>query len=105
MCNLSSAVIVIFQILIQSVFETVVPKLVAEDIPLLNSLLADVFPGIKYVGAEMSALKEEIQKVCSEMHLTFGVGEDEGSTWVDKVWSNELYIQTDNFWMCLLGTS
>ena len=61
------------------------PKLVAEDIPLLNSLLSDVFPGIKYVGAEMAALKEEIQKVCSEMHLTFGVGEDEGSAWVDKV--------------------
>ena len=33
------------EILIQSVMETMVPKLVAEDIPLLNSLLSDVFPG------------------------------------------------------------
>ena len=71
--------------MIQSVFETVVPKLVAEDIPLLYSLLSDVFPGVKYVGAEMTELKEEIKKVCSEMHLTYGVGEDEGSAWVDKV--------------------
>ena len=33
------------EILIQSVCETMVPKLVAEDIPLLFSLLSDVFPG------------------------------------------------------------
>ena len=62
-----------------------VPKLVAEDIPLLYSLLSDVFPGVKYVGAEMTGLKEEIKKVCAEMYLTYGVGEDEGSAWVDKV--------------------
>ena len=71
--------------MIQSVFETVVPKLVAEDIPLLYSLLSDVFPGVKYVGAEMTELKEEIKKVCSEMFLTYGEGEDEGNAWVDKV--------------------
>ena len=62
-----------------------VPKLVAEDIPLLYSLLSDVFPGVKYVGAEMTELKEEIKKVCSEMFLTYGEGEDEGNAWVDKV--------------------
>lgn len=42
------------QILIQSVCETMVPKLVAEDIPLLFSLLNDVFPQVKYTRAEMS---------------------------------------------------
>ncbi len=41
------------EILIQSVCETMVPKLVAEDIPLLFSLLTDVFPGIAYTRAEM----------------------------------------------------
>lgn len=40
-----------------------VPKLVAEDIPLLFSLLSDVFPGIEYTRAQMSGLKEEIRKV------------------------------------------
>ena len=58
----------------------------AEDIPLLYSLLSDVFPGVRYIGAEMTELKEEIKKVCSEMYLTYGEGEEEGNAWVDKVW-------------------
>lgn len=41
------------EILIQSVCETMVPKLVAEDIPLLFSLLSDVFPNVQYTRAEM----------------------------------------------------
>jgi len=75
------------QILIQSVMETMVPKLVAEDIPLLNSLLSDVFPGVAYVPAEMTRLREEIAKVCREMYLTYSeVGSDEiGGQWVEKV--------------------
>lgn len=49
--------------------ETVVPKLVADDIPLLNSLLSDVFPGVQYEPATMEALKRELTKVCTEEHL------------------------------------
>ena len=52
---------------------------------MLNSFLSDVFPGVKYVGAEMGALKEQIKNVCSEMYLTYETSEDEGSAWVDKV--------------------
>jgi len=63
----------------------VVPKLVAEDIPLLQSLLSDVFPGVKYVGAEMKQLKAEIKKVCTEMNFVYGEGEEQGSAWVEKV--------------------
>nr|CAD7194334.1 unnamed protein product [Timema douglasi] len=44
------------EILIQSVCETMVPKLVAEDIPLLFSLLSDVFPNVGYTRAEMAAV-------------------------------------------------
>lgn len=62
-----------------------VPKLVAEDIPLLFSLLSDVFPGIQYHRGEMTALREELKKVCSEMYLTYGDGDDVGSMWVEKV--------------------
>jgi dynein heavy chain 1, cytosolic len=36
------------EILIQSVCDTMVPKLVADDIPLLFSLLNDVFPNVSY---------------------------------------------------------
>lgn len=44
------------EILIQSVCETMVPKLVAEDIPLLFSLLNDVFPNVGYTRAEMKGM-------------------------------------------------
>ena len=63
-----------------------VPKLVAEDIPLLFSLLSDVFPGVQYMRGEMTALREELKKVCSEMYLTYGDGDDVGTMWVEKVW-------------------
>ncbi|THH01513.1 hypothetical protein EW026_g1200 [Hermanssonia centrifuga] len=49
-------------ILIQSVTETIVPKLVADDVPLLTSLLADVFPGTDYVPVNLDALREQITK-------------------------------------------
>ena len=70
------------QILIQSVCETMVPKLVAEDIPLLHSLLSDVFPGVKYIRGEMDALRAEVTKICNELHLVSG---ESGSQWVEKV--------------------
>ena len=73
------------QILIQSVTETMVPKLIAEDIPLLHTLLSDVFPGVKYVSAEMRQLREEMRKVCKEMNLVYGEELDSGANWVEKV--------------------
>uniref|UniRef100_A0A1X7TJZ7 Dynein heavy chain hydrolytic ATP-binding dynein motor region domain-containing protein n=1 Tax=Amphimedon queenslandica TaxID=400682 RepID=A0A1X7TJZ7_AMPQE len=79
------ALIRIISILIQSVCETVVPKLIAEDIPLLHSLLQDVFPGVAYRRAEMAALRKEIAAVCKDCHLVFEEGEQASSLWVDKV--------------------
>ena len=73
----------LLQILIQSACETMVPKLVAEDIPLLHSLLSDVFPGVKYTRAEMGALRAEIYKLCTEMHLVAGEGDSPGAQWVE----------------------
>ncbi|ETE61722.1 Cytoplasmic dynein 1 heavy chain 1, partial [Ophiophagus hannah] len=92
------------EILIQSVCETMVPKLVAEDIPLLFSLLSDVFPGIQYHRGEMTALREELKKVCQEMYLTYGDGEDIGSMWVEKVL--QLYQITQiNHGLMMVGPS
>ena len=78
-------VTVLLQILIQSVMETVVPKLVAEDIPLLNSLLSDVFPGVTYSPGQMIVLRQQLHKVCDEMHLTYGENDELGAQWVEKV--------------------
>ena len=62
-----------------------VPKLVAEDIPLLFSLLSDVFPGIEYSRAQMTALKHHIRDVCREQYLICGEGEEQGAHWMEKV--------------------
>ena len=72
------------EILIQSVCETMEPKLVAEDIPLLFSLLNDVFPGISYQRPPMDKLKAEIAKICVEEQLVCGETGEEGSIWMDK---------------------
>ena len=73
------------EILIQSVAETMVPKLVAEDISLLSSLLSDVFPGIEYTEADMDLLRTNIKIVCHKRNLTYGEGDACGSEWVNKV--------------------
>ncbi|XP_050702243.1 dynein heavy chain, cytoplasmic-like isoform X2 [Eriocheir sinensis] len=92
------------EILIQSVCETMVPKLVAEDIPLLFSLLSDVFPGIEYTRAQMSGLKDEIRKVCAEQFLVCGEGEEQGSHWMEKVL--QLYqISNLNHGLMMVGPS
>ncbi|XP_047110792.1 dynein heavy chain, cytoplasmic isoform X1 [Schistocerca piceifrons] len=81
------------EILIQSVCETMVPKLVAEDIPLLFSLLSDVFPNVNYTRAEMAGLKEQIRKVCQEEYLVCGEGEEQGGTWMEKGSVGETWIE------------
>ncbi|CAG2102482.1 unnamed protein product, partial [Medioppia subpectinata] len=98
------------EILIQSVCETMVPKLVAEDIPLLFSLLSDVFPGIKYTRAEMKGLKEQIVKVCHEMYLVCDYEsetsneDNNASSWTAKVL--QLYqISQLNHGLMMVGPS
>ncbi|CAG9813267.1 unnamed protein product [Phaedon cochleariae] len=92
------------EILIQSVCETMVPKLVAEDIPLLFSLLNDVFPNVQYTRAEMKGLKDEIRKVCTEEYLVCGEGDEQGSAWMEKVL--QLYqISNLNHGLMMVGPS
>eukprot|EP00741_Cyanophora_paradoxa_P023561 tig00021590_g22758.t1 len=59
-------------VLIRSVLETLVPKLVADDIPLLRSLLADVFPGVSVHTRDTAALREAAGAVCAERGLVPG---------------------------------
>jgi dynein heavy chain 1, cytosolic len=42
------------------------------DLPLLQSLLNDVFSSVKYEPIEMSKLKDEIKRVCHELNLVYG---------------------------------
>ncbi|TFK76697.1 dynein heavy chain protein 1 [Pluteus cervinus] len=85
-------------ILIQSVTETIVPKLVADDVPLLTSLLADVFPGVDYLPVDLDALREQILKVCSERRLI------PGEKWIAKIL--QLYqIQKIQHGLMMVGSS
>ncbi|KAG6918668.1 hypothetical protein DXG01_012485 [Tephrocybe rancida] len=85
-------------ILIQSVTETIVPKLVADDVPLLTSLLADVFPGVDYMPVDLDALREKILQVCTERRLV------DGERWVSKIL--QLYqIQKIQHGLMMVGPS
>ncbi|KAL4068381.1 dynein heavy chain and region D6 of dynein motor-domain-containing protein [Scleroderma yunnanense] len=85
-------------ILIQSVTETIVPKLVADDVPLLTSLLADVFPGTDYIPVDLEALRDQIVKVCDERRLVAG------EKWIAKIL--QLYqIQKIQHGLMMVGPS
>ncbi|EGF98536.1 uncharacterized protein MELLADRAFT_113473 [Melampsora larici-populina 98AG31] len=60
------------EILIQSVTETFMPKLVADSVSLLTSLLSDVFPGVEYLPSDLDKLKEHIAAVAAKHHLVVG---------------------------------
>lgn len=86
------------EIVIQAIMDSFVPRLVADDLVLLNSLLSDVFPRASYVRPEMGKLKEEIRKVSKEMFLIC----DE--LWMEKVL--QLYqIINLNHGLMLVGPS
>ena len=82
-----------------------VPKLVAEDIALLFSLLSDVFPGIEYSSAQLTKLRAEIERVCGERQLCYARQEGElGAEWVEKV--IQLYQITElNHGLMMVGPS
>ena len=58
-------------VLIQCICETTIPKLVAEDIPLMRSLLADVFPGTNQISSLicMRSLNQATDFVCMKAFL------------------------------------
>ena len=67
------------EVLIKSTCDSVLPKLVAEDIALFVSLLKAVFPGSELPAVEEAALLEAIKKVCAEEGLELG------EKWVEKI--------------------
>ncbi|CDI87445.1 dynein beta chain, flagellar outer arm, putative [Eimeria praecox] len=67
------------KLLIRSVTDTVVPKLVAQDVPLLRSLLMGVFPGADIPALDEKILLDEIERLCEARFL-----EAKGE-WLEKV--------------------
>ncbi|KAF8934382.1 dynein heavy chain [Dissophora ornata] len=86
------------EILIQSIRETVVPKLVAEDIPVLMGLLKDVFPGVEYNPMSLQALHKAIRDICDKRRLVVG------ELWLEKIL--QLYqIQRIHHGLMMVGPS
>ena len=56
-------------ILIKSLCDTLVPKLIADDIPLLSSLLSGVFPGSSIIQDRKGELKKMLYKGCPKYNL------------------------------------
>lgn len=64
---------------IRSICDTIVPKLVPQDVPRLQSLLAGVFPGSEIVPIDAALLTAEVRRICQ-----FECYEYEAS-WVQKL--------------------
>ncbi|KAL3100107.1 hypothetical protein niasHS_000718 [Heterodera schachtii] len=93
------------QMLIQSVCETLKPKLVSEDITLLQSLLHEVFPGISYSPKQLESLKNEVLNICKTKYLICSpiIGE-KGNLWLEKIL--QIYQITNiNHGLMLVGAS
>ncbi|KAL8907361.1 MAG: hypothetical protein Q9207_001479 [Kuettlingeria erythrocarpa] len=54
------------QILVQSVCETIAPKLISADVDLMGRIQKECFPGVQYIPADLSKLREAILLVAAE---------------------------------------
>jgi dynein heavy chain 1, cytosolic len=66
-------------ILLRSICETVIPKLVASDIVLFKGLLSDVFPKREPRNLPLEELERHIKDVCKERYLV------PSPLWIDKL--------------------
>lgn len=57
------------RILLRSIYDTLVPKLVAQDKPLMSSLLEGVFPGADVGMVSNELLQNAIRRLCDLRHL------------------------------------
>lgn len=86
------------QIIVQSIRETVSPKLIKQDVETLVDVQAQDFPGVEYVPANMDKLVSAIKEVMREEHLT------ESEAWMTKIL--QLYqIQNIHHGVMMVGQS
>lgn len=86
------------QIIVQSLHETIAPKLVRPDVDVMQSIEDQMFPGVKYVAAPLTDLKKAVQHTATERHL---IATD---SWMTKVL--QLYqIQSIHHGVMMVGSS
>ncbi|KAK4574575.1 dynein heavy chain [Recurvomyces mirabilis] len=86
------------QIIVQSIRETIAPKLVRADATAMEQIEAESFPGVQYVPATLESLRKALREVIEERKL---VGTD---AWLTKVL--QLYqIQNLHHGVMMVGNS
>ncbi|PSN61624.1 hypothetical protein BS50DRAFT_680599 [Corynespora cassiicola Philippines] len=86
------------QIIVQSLRETISPKLIRSDVDIMRSIEEEAFPGVQYVPAPLDKLQEAIRKTAAESK--FVVSE----SWMTKIL--QLYqIQNLHHGVMMVGSS
>lgn len=86
------------QILVQSLRETIAPKLVRSDVDIMREVEDSVFPGVQYHPAELADLRQAITEIAEEKKL------QATESWMTKVL--QLYqIQNIHHGVMMVGSS
>ena len=86
------------QIIVQSLRETIAPKLVRSDVDVMKRLEVEAFPGIQYIPANLESLRDAILLESSERHLSMN------EVWMTKI--IQLYqIQAIHHGVMMVGDS
>lgn len=67
------------QIIVQSIRETIAPKLIKSDVEIMMAIEQTSFPGVEYVPASLEKLQENIRSIAAERHLVVN------DTWMTKI--------------------
>ena len=86
------------QIIVQSIRETIAPKLIRDDVDLMIRVEQESFPGVHYVPANLNDLEVAIRTEAAERHLVIN------ETWMTKI--SQLYqIQRIHHGVMMVGDS
>ncbi|KAF2458872.1 dynein heavy chain [Lineolata rhizophorae] len=86
------------QIMVQSLRETMAPKLIRSDVEIMQEVEAESFPGVKYVPAPLEKLEQAIRDTAAESRLLVS------DAWMNKVL--QLYqIQGLHHGVMMVGSS
>ncbi|KAI9745692.1 MAG: Dynein heavy chain, cytoplasmic [Claussenomyces sp. TS43310] len=86
------------QIIVQSIRETIAPKLIKSDVDLMLSIENESFPGVEYVPAGLDQLRDAIRNIAGERHLVVN------DTWMTKI-LQLFQIQSISHGVMMVGNS
>lgn len=96
--NLGAEEVVEPEIIVQSIRETIAPKLIKSDVDIMMTIENDCFPGVQYVPANLQALEDALRTLAAERHLVVT------DLWMTKVL--QLYqIQKIHHGVMMVGNS